>query len=321
MEQDMKYIYQVYKDGSFSAAADHLYMTQPALSIAVKRVEETVGAELFDRSRRPLALTEAGKAYIDAIDHIRYTEEDLSRRIEDLHDMKTGVLRLGGTHFLNCYILAPILASFTKVYPGIQLELYEDSAARLERTLQNRDLDLTFSCAEEIIEKYDHRPAFYDQVLLAVHKDTPLPSDLDERSLSAQDILDLRHVPRNCPAVNLTEFRDLEFILLREGNNLYTRSGQMFAEAGFTPKVKMTISQMVTSYRLADNGLGAVFISDRLVRSPKTNLRFFKIDSIYTERLFHFLLPKRDYMPFAVRGFIEYASANIPNARFLLDLD
>lgn len=321
MEQDMKYIYQVYKDGSFSAAADHLYMTQPALSIAVKRVEETVGAELFDRSRRPLALTEAGKAYIDAIDHIRYTEEDLSRRIEDLRDMKTGVLRLGGTHFLNCYILAPILASFTKVYPGIQLELYEDSAVRLERRLQNRDLDLTFSCAEEIIEKYDHRPAFYDQVLLAVHKDTPLPSDLDERSLSAQDILDLRHVPRNCPAVNLTEFRDLEFILLREGNNLYTRSGQMFAEAGFTPKVKMTISQMVTSYRLADNGLGAVFISDRLVRSPKTNLRFFKIDSIYTERLFHFLLPKRDYMPFAVRGFIEYASANIPNARFLLDLD
>lgn len=321
MEQDMKYIYQVYQDGSFSAAADHLYMTQPALSIAVKRVEETVGAELFDRSRRPLALTEAGKAYIDAIDHIRYTEEDLSRRIEDLRDMKTGVLRLGGTHFLNCYILAPILASFTKVYPGIQLELYEDSAVRLERRLQNRDLDLTFSCAEEIIEKYDHRPAFYDQVLLAVHKDTPLPSDLDERSLSAQDILNLRHVPRNCPAVNLTEFRDLEFILLREGNNLYTRSGQMFAEAGFTPKVKMTISQMVTSYRLADNGLGAVFISDRLVRSPKTNLRFFKIDSIYTERLFHFLLPKRDYMPFAVRGFIEYASANIPNARFLLDLD
>ena len=62
MEQDMKYIYQVYLDGSFSAAAEHLYMSQPALSIAVKRVEESVGAELFDRGRRPLALTEAGRA-------------------------------------------------------------------------------------------------------------------------------------------------------------------------------------------------------------------------------------------------------------------
>ena len=67
MEQDMKYIYQVYQDGSFSAAAEHLYMSQPALSIAVKRVEESVGAELFDRSRRPLALTEAGKDALDLL--------------------------------------------------------------------------------------------------------------------------------------------------------------------------------------------------------------------------------------------------------------
>ena len=50
MEQDMKYIYQVYQDGSFSTAAEHLYMSQPALSIAVKRVEDAIGAELFDRS-------------------------------------------------------------------------------------------------------------------------------------------------------------------------------------------------------------------------------------------------------------------------------
>ena len=127
MEQDMKYIYQVYQDGSFSAAAEHLYMSQPALSIAVKRVEEAIGAEIFDRSRRPLTLTEAGQAYIDTLHYIRYLEEDLAQRIEDLRGLETGTLRLGGTHFLNCYILAPILATFTKQYPGVQLELSEDS--------------------------------------------------------------------------------------------------------------------------------------------------------------------------------------------------
>ena len=62
MEQDMKYIYQIYQDGSFSVAAEHLYMSQPALSIAVRRVEESIGAEIFDRSRRPVTLTEAGQA-------------------------------------------------------------------------------------------------------------------------------------------------------------------------------------------------------------------------------------------------------------------
>lgn len=319
MEQDMKYIYQIYKDGSFSAAAEHLYMTQPALSIAVRRVEETVGAELFDRSRRPLALTEAGQAYIDAIDHIRYTEEDLSRQIEDLRGLQSGTLRLGGTHFLNCYILAPILASFTKIYPGINLELYEDSAVRLQDRLARRELDLTFSCAPEIIERFDHKPAFYDQTLLAVHKEIPLPPELDAYSLTAEDILNMKHLSEDCPNTDLAMFKDVEFILLREGNNLYTRSNEMFREAGFSPKIKMVISQMVTSYRLADNGIGAVFISDRLIRSRRSSLRFFKIDSIYAERLFYFLFPRRNYMPFAVRGFIDFASANIPNAGFLLD--
>ena len=62
MEQEMRYIWQVWQEGSFSRAAEKLYMTQPALSIAVKRVEAGLGAELFDRSRHPLELTQAGAA-------------------------------------------------------------------------------------------------------------------------------------------------------------------------------------------------------------------------------------------------------------------
>ena len=319
MEQDMKYIYQVYQDGSFSAAAEHLYMSQPALSIAVKRVEDAIGAEIFDRSRRPLALTEAGRAYIDTLHYIRYLEEDLVQRIEDLRGLQTGTLRLGGTHFLNCYILAPILASFTRQYPGVQLELSEDSAVKLQARLQRRELDLTFSCAPEIVENFEHRPAFYDHVLLAVHRDTPLPPELDAYSLSAEDVMKRRHLEETCPKTDLRHFRDVDFILLREGNNLFARGNQMFKEAGFDPKVKMSISQMVTSYRLADNGLGAAFVSDRLVRSRRGHLRFFKLDSEHADRLFYFLLPKRDYTPFAVRRFIDFAAANIPHPGFHLE--
>ena len=213
----------------------------------------------------------------------------------------------------------PVLAGFTKKYPGIQLELYEDSSAKLNTRLQRRELDLTFSCAPEIVEQSEHRPAFYDHILLAVHQDFPLPGELDTPGLSAEDILMRRHLEPDCPKVDLKLFRDAEFILLREGNNLHNRSNQMFREAGFSPKIKMTISQMVTSYRLADNGIGAVFISDRLVRSRHSHLRFFRLNSGYTDRLFYFLLPMRNYTPFAVHRFIEYAAANIPQQGFQMD--
>ncbi len=311
MEQDMHYIYQLYLDGSFTAAAEHLYMSQPALSLAVKRVEDRVGAELFDRSRRPLALTDAGKAYIDTIRSIRHLEEDLSRQIEDLRNLATGTLSLGGTHFLNSYILAPILASFSKVYPGIQLSLAEDSAADLEKELEKRHLDLTFSCAPAFVDRFAHRPAFHDYLLLAVHRDVPLPDTVCARALTAADILAGRHRAPDCPKTTLAPFRNVEFILLEKGNNLHDRSRAMFAEAGFEPKIKMTISQMVTSYRLADNDLGAAIISDRLIRSAHSNLRFFKLDSPEAVRQFYFLLPQRNYTPFSVRAFIKFALAQL----------
>ena len=57
MQQEMKYVYQVYLDGSFSKAAEHLYMTQPALSIAVQKLECGLGMPVFDRRTRPLSLT------------------------------------------------------------------------------------------------------------------------------------------------------------------------------------------------------------------------------------------------------------------------
>ena len=135
MEQNMQYIYQVYQDGSFTKAAEKLYLTQPALSMAVRQE-----AALFDRSRRPLTLTQAGEAYIRAVERMKYLESDLSRELEDLKDLNTGRLHIGGTHYLNCFLLAEVLSGFSRRYPGIQLQVSEDSSARLAKRLERRSI-------------------------------------------------------------------------------------------------------------------------------------------------------------------------------------
>ena len=303
MEQDMKYIYQIWQDRSFTKAAEHLFITQPALSTAVRRVEETIGAPLFDRSRRPLELTEAGMIYIEAIRKMNYLENELSTRINDLHELKTGSLRIGGTHYLNCYILAPFLAAFMRKYPGIQTDLIENSAAGLVEELQERKIDMMFSCDPKVIRRFDNVPAFEDHILLAVHRDTPLGEERMKYALSAKDILDHKH--QYADKVPLSMFSDLEFILLDKGNNLYDRSSRMFEEARFTPKIRLLLSQLVTAFRMADNGIGAAFICDRLIRSPRSNLLFFLIDSPETVRSFRLLFREMTYTPLAVRAFAE----------------
>lgn len=118
MQQEMKYIYTVYQKGSFSKAAESLYMTQPALSISIQKVETEIGMPLFNRDKKPLELTEAGKLYIEKIRQIMHLENELAQQLGDLTSLKTGNLRVGGSHYFNSYIMPPVIADFKKNGPA-----------------------------------------------------------------------------------------------------------------------------------------------------------------------------------------------------------
>ena len=79
MFHGMEYVYQVYKDKSFSKAAANLFISQPSLSANVKRVEKKVGFPIFDRSTKPLSLTECGKEYIRCVEEILAVEKGFSQ--------------------------------------------------------------------------------------------------------------------------------------------------------------------------------------------------------------------------------------------------
>ena len=65
MFQTLKYVYEIYKEGSFSRAAKNLYISQPSLSATIKKLEQDIGVTIFDRSTTPVQLTDAGKVYIE----------------------------------------------------------------------------------------------------------------------------------------------------------------------------------------------------------------------------------------------------------------
>ena len=306
MQQEMKYVYQIYQDGSFSKAAEHLYMTQPALSISIQKIETSLGMPLFDRSTRPLSLTPAGQIYIETVRQSMFLEQEMEQQMEDIRQLNTGSLCIGGSHYLNAYILPQVLTDFNRKYPGIHLELVEDSSARLSQMLSDRELDLTFNCDPKFLQNFDRYPAFYDYILLAVPKEYQINDIMSNAALSAEDIMKGTHLDQACPMVDLIQFKELEFLLLAPGNNLHDRGVQLFQEASFEPKVKMELSQLVTAYHLAEYSLAATFVSDRLVTADDNQLCYYKLDSELTERLFYILLPERKYTSFAVQAFVKF---------------
>ncbi|MDY4919557.1 MAG: LysR family transcriptional regulator [Phascolarctobacterium sp.] len=305
MELEKNYIYQVYLHGSFSKAAEALYITQPALSIAIKKVEQEIGADLFNRNSRPLTLTKIGQLYIEHIKQELQLEQELKQRFDDLRDLQTGDLLIGGTHYMNAYVLPPYLAEFHQLYPNINIEVSETSSDQLIELLKEHKIDLTFSCDEEVLKKFDHVPAFEDDILFAVPRSCELPLELIEQSLSAQDIASGRHLAEDCPTVDFSHFPDINFILIDSHVNLGMRTLKIFEEANLHPTIKIKVPQLVTSFLLAKAGVGATFTSDLLVEGTEESLRFFKLTSQYAHRQYYLLLPQCSYVPKTVKEFIK----------------
>ena len=82
-----EYVYAVYEEKSFSKAAQKLYITQPALSTAIKKVEKKIGTPIFDRSTSPIGLTPGGEVYIDAIEKLFALEQNTLNQLNNLNGL------------------------------------------------------------------------------------------------------------------------------------------------------------------------------------------------------------------------------------------
>ena len=104
MFSGMNYVYEVYKEQSFSKAAENLYISQPALSSMIKKIETKIGMPLFDRSTSPIQLTECGKKYIKTAEKIMDLENEFAYYVGNLQELKTGRLSVGGTYLFSSFI-------------------------------------------------------------------------------------------------------------------------------------------------------------------------------------------------------------------------
>lgn len=310
MEQDMKYVYAVYKNGSFSRAAKSLFITQPALSIAIQKVENSIGMPLFDRSKKPLKPTDAGNLYIKKIQSIQHLEDELSQQLNDLSKLNTGSLRIGGSHYFNSYVLPNVLTEYKRKHPRIHLDLLEAGSYLLLDMLAEHEIDITFNCTPKPKDSFHRIPGFIDTILIAVPKRLKVNDGLESYALTAEDILQKKHQDFSTPSVQLGSFSETPFIQLTPGNNLYNRSNIFFAEAQITPNVCLQVTQLVTAYHLSRSGMGATFISDLLVASEHSSVLFYKIDSPLSIRVFDLVMSDSSYVSNAMKEFVRIFQDN-----------
>ena len=218
---EMAYVYEVYRQRSFTRAAQALYISQPSLSQMIRKAEGRIGTTIFDRSTSPIGLTEAGRAYIRAAEQVLQIESDLRRYLDDAERCITGVLTLGGAMLFTSYVLPPLLSTFSERYPGVELRLHEAPTARLKEQLQEGTLDFAVDNSAFDPAVYEARLFKREQVILAVPRAFAVNEAAARFRLSAADLL-----REETPRAPLSLFQDTPFLMLKEGNDSWTSSSQ-----------------------------------------------------------------------------------------------
>ncbi|MCS7068030.1 MAG: LysR family transcriptional regulator [Meiothermus sp.] len=140
--KQLVYFIAVAESGSISKALTSLNVTQSVVTEAIKKLEDTLGAELFTRHARGMILTHAGHQFLRHAHEVLAALRNAEQAIRERPDATTGQLNLGVTSLVTAYYLPYLLDRFERVFPGIQVTIVEDRRGYIEHLLINGELDV-----------------------------------------------------------------------------------------------------------------------------------------------------------------------------------
>ena len=309
MDVRMRYVYMVYKEQSFTRAAEKLYISQPSLSAMVKKVEKEIGAVIFDRSSSPLELTEAGLAYIDHVEELLRSELILEEKLSDIQNLNKGQIRIGGSNYVMTSILPGILQKMLSQYPGIRIELVEENSFILRQMIDNGTLDLVIDSFEATDESLSYEPLFEETILLAVPQESSVDPSFLPYQITVERILSRTYDDLCLPADLANQLLGLPFVLLKAENDMYHRAVQLFSSYEKKPDVRLHLDQLLTALRYASAGIGCTFVTDTLFRfgEKKDQVCLYKLNAENDKRDLRIAHKRGKYISNACKAFIQLA--------------
>lgn len=185
----LKYVVALDAHRNFAAAASHCHVTQPTLSMQLKKLEEELGTVLFDRNKKPVTPTDVGQQVIEqarvSLQSLKQIDTLVRRHSDDL----SGTLRVGIIPTLSPYLLPRVLPSLAKAYPSLTLEIEELLSDQIADKLHKDQLDVALWVARASENYLIHAPLFYERFLVylpnghAPAKDKVSLSELDMKQL------------------------------------------------------------------------------------------------------------------------------------------
>ena len=293
-EHEWRSVLQVAQDGTFSLAAQHLFISQPSLSQCIKKIEGELGTNLFDRSQTPVTLTEAGRLYVQQARKMQRLHKELVTQTADLAALRTGHLVIGSSRTRSiCYLMQPIL-EFHRMFPGIRLTVLDNPVCALREAVLQGQVDFVLLYAPLPEKQFQTVPLLKERVLLAVPMDSPL----------AQPFGGEQPVPY--PQISFAKLEGMPFIKLQAGRVMTDIYEDLCRQTGTSPDIVLEASTILGAAHICSEGLGATLVTDMIVRRWGWSKRplFFELEESVPHRELVAAYGAHQHLSLAARQFI-----------------
>lgn len=310
LDNNSRYVYEVYKLKSVSLAAKKLYISQPALSSAIKKAEKSLGAPIFNRKTFPFSLTPEGKLYIEALEKVLTIEQETKQKIDDINEIKSGTLRIGVSTHLSYFALPKICRIFHEKYPQIEISIEHTDSTNLLQLLKQNRADLVFSFLEADRDEYNTISLFEENYIVIMPEKYNKNNAFSQYVLSYDEVIN-RSYGDEKKIKDMSVFHDIEFIYAPHNTNIYKKRKMLFGESGITPYITSPTTRQQLNYNLMLAGMGALFTTDAvaITMGEKKGLLYFAIDSNDAKQSFNIVYKKSNSSPVS-KIISEFASVS-----------
>ena len=274
---------EVVRRQSFTRAAEHLHIAQPAVSMAIRKLEEELDLILLNRQDKRVSLTAEGETFLRHAERILENCAAAEAEMAELRGLHHGEVRIGIPPMMSSYYFPQIIRAFRQRYPNLQLSVYGDGAARIQQMIARGEIDMGVIAGGKVPAGFKSRLVLREEIVACV----PVGHRLAARK-----------------KIRMGEFLQEPLILFKGGYYMRELIDELVAESSVRPQVVFETNLFSLVRSLIKEGLGtSTFL--RMVVSGDPDLRALSFDpSLHLD--LHIAWKAEGYLSRANRAFVDF---------------
>ena len=281
--RQLEYFQMASRLKNITRAAKRLRVSQPNITVAIKKLEAELGIQLFDRSQKQLSLTPEGTVFLSRVDTALRCLNDALIEVNDFKQLQKGVIKIGIPPMMGAFLFPKIFSGFQMRHPSLDVLLFEEGSISILEMLDRDELDFGIVITSDASSSLSVLPMTRSQLVVCV----PASSPLAEKAVISND-----------------DIANSSLIVMKQGSYLRQIVQERLHSINVTPNIALESGQITTIKGLVAHGVGIAFLLDFIANDTDELCAIPLEDPIFVDVG---LAWKRDrYVSKAAQAFIDF---------------